>query len=114
MGGVIDDAGLARLQAPIVAGSANNQLAEPRHGLALAERNILYAPDYVINAGGIINISHEGPDYDRAKAFAHVARIGDTLGEIFARAERRGRATSEAADHLAEDRFKSRDAAAAA
>ena len=114
MGGVIDDAGLTRLQAPIVAGSANNQLAAPRHGLALAERNILYAPDYVINAGGIINISHEGPRYDRSKAFAHVARIGDTLSEIFARAERQGTATSEAADQLAEDRFKSRAAAVAA
>ncbi|MEM7222342.1 MAG: Glu/Leu/Phe/Val dehydrogenase dimerization domain-containing protein [Pseudomonadota bacterium] len=114
LGGVIDDETIARLQAPIVAGSANNQLAEPRHGLALAARKVLYAPDYVINAGGIINISHEGPGYDRAKAFAHVARIGDTLGEIFARAGRQGTATSEAADRLAEDRFKKRAAAAAA
>ena len=82
--------------------------------MELARRKVLYAPDFVINAGGIINISHEGPGYDRAKAFAHVSRIGETLGEIFARAERHGIATSDAADRLAEDRFKTHDEVAAA
>jgi leucine dehydrogenase len=105
LGGVIDDKALGRLQARVVAGAANNQLALPRHGQALKDRGILYAPDYVINAGGIIHISHEGPDYDRARAFAHVARIHDTLLEIFRRAERSGVSTAEAADRLAEEHF---------
>ncbi len=105
LGGVIDDDSLDKLQAPIVAGAANNQLAEPRHGRALKDRGILYAPDYVINAGGIIHISHQGPSYDQAKAYAHVARIHDILLTIFERAERAGIPTSEAADRLAEEHF---------
>lgn len=111
LGAVIDDRSIETLKAKIVAGSANNQLAEPRHGEALRERGVLYAPDYVINGGGLINISHEshiaGKPYDKAKAFAHIARIGDTLAEIFAMAEREGIATSLAADRIAESRFKS-------
>lgn len=105
LGGVINDETLPRLRTRIVAGAANNQLAEARHGLALRERGILYAPDYVINAGGIINISHEGPDYNRARAFTHVALIHDTLLTIFQRADREALATSDAADRLAEERF---------
>jgi leucine dehydrogenase len=108
LGAVIDDATLPRLRVAVVAGSANNQLAEDRHGERLAERGILYAPDYVINAGGVINISHErdAGGYDRDRAFAHVARIGDTLATIFARAERDGVPTNLAADRLAEERFR--------
>jgi leucine dehydrogenase len=105
MGAVINDESLARLQNPIVAGSANNQLAEPRHGVELMRRGVLYAPDYVINAGGVINISHEGPDYDKQAAVEHVGRIHDNLREIFSRAEAAGIPTSEAADRLAEERF---------
>jgi leucine dehydrogenase len=117
LGAVINDRSLAQLKARIVAGSANNQLAEPRHGDALRERGVLYAPDYVINAGGIINISHESGRgqgaYDRPRAFAHVARIGETLAEIFRHAEQHGIATSNAADRIAEKRFKTRAAKAA-
>ena len=105
LGAVIDDASLRRLRVGIVAGAANNQLAEDRHGAALHARGILYAPDYVINAGGIIHISHEGPNYDRARAYTHVARIHDTLLAIFARAEKLGLPTAEAADRLAEEHF---------
>ncbi|MGF1630110.1 MAG: Glu/Leu/Phe/Val dehydrogenase dimerization domain-containing protein [Kiloniellaceae bacterium] len=106
LGAVINDATLPQIKAKVVAGSANNQLAEARHGAALRQRGILYAPDYVINAGGIINISHEGAGYDAAKAFAHVAQIHDTLLEIFRRADAQKVATSEAADRLAEERFR--------
>jgi leucine dehydrogenase len=116
LGGVIDDAALDRLKAGIVAGAANNQLLEDRHGAALQERGILYAPDYVINAGGVIHISHEGPGYDASKAYAHVARIHDTLLTIFDRARRQGLPTATAADRLAEEHFthpKPRTAAAA-
>ena len=118
LGAVIDDRAIETLQAVVVAGSANNQLAEPRHGAALRDSGRLYAPDYVINAGGVINISHEtrpgGRAYDKEAAFAHVARIHDTLLEIFARADEAAIPTSEAADLIAEARFKSRKLAVAA
>ena len=106
LGAIINDETLKVLQASVVAGSSNNQLAEPRHGLELHRRGVLYAPDYVINAGGVINISHEGPDYDKARAFEHVAKIHDTLAEIFKRSAAAGVPTFEAADRLAEERFR--------
>lgn len=117
LGAVIDDAALELLQARVIAGAANNQLAEPRHGEALRARGILYAPDYAINAGGIVNIAHEagraGPRYDREQAYAAIARIGETLTEIFRRAGREGLATSTAADRLAEERLRAARRAAA-
>ncbi|MDP6874746.1 MAG: Glu/Leu/Phe/Val dehydrogenase dimerization domain-containing protein [Alphaproteobacteria bacterium] len=112
MGAVLNDDTIPRLNVKAVAGSANNQLAEDRHGADLAARGILYAPDYVINAGGIINISHEGRLYNREKAMAHCARIHDTLVEIFQRAEQEGRPTNEIADQLAEERIASHAATA--
>ena len=109
LGGVIDDETAVRLEAPIVAGSANNQLAEARHGAALAERGILYAPDYVINAGGIINISFEdrgeGAGYDQDQAMKGADRIHDTLLEIFTRADAEGAPTSDIADRMARERI---------
>lgn len=109
MGAVLNDNTIPDLVAPVVAGSANNQLAEARHGALLRDRGVLYAPDYAINAGGIINISHEktrtGRPYDRQAAFAHVAQIGDTLGQIFELADAEGIPTSDAADRLAEQRM---------
>jgi len=110
LGSVLNDDTIPDLRAPVVAGSANNQLAEPRHGAALAERGVLYAPDYAINAGGIINVSHEstrtGRPYDRQAAFAHIARIQDTLGRIFEIADADRIPTSVAADRLAEERLR--------
>lgn len=101
LGAVINNDTLPRLQAAIVAGSANNQLAEQRHADALRQAGILYAPDYAINAGGIINIANEGPAYSRERAFAQVSRIHDTLLEIFARADAEDISTAEAADRIA-------------
>ncbi len=110
LGAVLNSTSVPELDCAIVAGSANNQLGKREDGAALKARGILYAPDYVINAGGIINISHETrpgrPAYDKAAAFAHVARIGETLEEIYRRAERADMPTSEAADRLAEERFE--------
>jgi leucine dehydrogenase len=103
LGAVIDDATLPTLKARIVAGSANNQLAEDRHGDELAARGVLYAPDYVINAGGIINIAHEGTGYDRAAAFAHVAQIAETLTALFRRADAEGVAPHRMADRMAQE-----------
>lgn len=103
LGGAINDRTIPELGARIVAGSANNQLALDRHGAMLAERGVLYAPDYVINAGGIINIAHEGPAYSREAAFAHVARIGETLTGIFERAEASQLPTNVVADRMARE-----------
>ena len=112
LGAVINDETLPRLKVAVVAGSANNQLAEDRHGEALRERGILYAPDYVINAGGIINIAYEGTNYDKAKAFDHCAGIFDTLSNLFERADREGVTTNVMADRLAEERLAGARAAA--
>jgi leucine dehydrogenase len=106
LGASINDMTLPALRARVVAGAANNQLAEPRHGEALRNAGILYAPDYVINAGGIIDIYYEGPEYDAAIVQAHLERIGATLTEIFERSEVTGQPTGEVADRLAEERFR--------
>lgn len=103
LGAGLNDETIPLLRASIVAGSANNQLAEARHDEMLAAREILYAPDYVINAGGIINIAHEGPDYDRDTAFEHVTRIGGTLTDLFRRATREGIPTGAMADRMAQE-----------
>ncbi|MEE8445312.1 MAG: Glu/Leu/Phe/Val dehydrogenase dimerization domain-containing protein [Alphaproteobacteria bacterium] len=105
LGAVINDQTIDQLRVSVVAGSANNQLAEERHGRILHQRNILYAPDYAINAGGVIWVSHEGPAFDAVAALAHVARIEVTLAEIFARARKEGVPPEAAADLVAEDRF---------
>ncbi len=105
LGAVLNDRTIAEIKATIVAGAANNQLAHPRHDYALLERGILYAPDYVINAGGIIEIYYEGPDYDEAKVAAHLQRIGTTLTAIFEHSRREHRPTGEIADRMAEAVF---------
>jgi leucine dehydrogenase len=108
LGSVIDDQSLPRVSCDIVAGAANNQLREPRHGTALHARGILYAPDYVTNAGGLLNIAQElrSGGYDRARALAHVATIETTPAEIFERSEQEGRPTHEIADEIAEERIE--------
>lgn len=103
MGSSLNDRTIPALKASIVAGSANNQLAEDRHGDVLAARGVLYAPDYVINAGGIINIAHEGDRYDAEVAFEHVRRIGDTLGDLFKRADAERATTGLMADRMAQE-----------
>ena len=107
LGAVIDDASVGRLQAAIVAGAANNQLAEPRHDALLARRGILYAPDYVINAGGLMDVAHEYLGEQDPKSLQRRLRgIHDTLLEIFRRAEAGGLPTGQVADRIAEERFR--------
>ena len=107
LGGTINDHTIRRLACRIVAGAANNQLLEDRHGAALHARGILYAPDYVINAGGLINIAQElqAGGYNRERALAQVETIGTTLAEIFERAKREGLPTHEVADRIARERI---------
>lgn len=106
LGAVINDDTIGTLTCDIVAGAANNQLAEERHGRELHERGILYAPDYVINAGGLINvfgeIHHWTPDRAREKA----GEIFHTLGQVFETAREKGIPTNEAADRVAERRLR--------
>jgi leucine dehydrogenase len=107
LGAIINDKTLPQLKAPIVAGAANNQLAGKAHGQALADRGVLYAPDYVINAGGIIEIFYEESGaYDEHKVREHLERIGKTLTTVFKRAEQDQRPTGEIADRMAEEVFR--------
>jgi len=107
LGAVINDETLPSINALIVAGAANNVLAESRHGDALHKRGILYAPDYAINAGGLMNVAVEfGPGgYDRAKAHTHVASLYDAMMHIFERAASEGLPTHQVADLIAEERI---------
>ena len=105
LGGVIRDDTLPELKCAVVAGAANNQLERPDHADALAEMDILYAPDFVINAGGLINVADELIGYHRDRAMAKVDGIYRTLREIFLLARTGGMTTAAAANRLAEDRM---------
>ena len=107
LGAVLDDEGIARLDCAIVAGGANNQLARPEHGAMLHERGILYAPDYVINAGGIINVSLEylcrqkGEPCDINEVRKRIAQIPARLQSIWNTSEAESRPSNEVADAMA-------------
>lgn len=103
LGATINDNTIPKIQASIVAGAANNQLAEDRHGQILMEKGILYAPDYVLNAGGIINVSFE-ENYEQGKALEKVDEIYGTLTEVFDASKSQQRPTNIIADELARQR----------
>lgn len=106
LGGAINADMIDSLKAKVVAGAANNQLATVAMGEVLLQRGILYAPDYVINAGGIIDVYHQQKgSRDSTIVNAHVERIGDTLSRIFDRSAEESRPTNEIADKLAEEIF---------
>ena len=105
MGAIINDKTVDAIRAPVVAGSANNQLAAPEHGDRLAERGVLYVPDYAINAGGIIDVSAEYYGYDAAAVRSQLDNIGFTLDEIFSRSASTGRPAHRVADAIAEERL---------
>jgi len=102
LGATINDETLAQLKVKIIAGCANNQLAEPRHDQALVERGILYAPDYVINAGGIINVSFED-NYDEEKSTQKVEEIYHTLLDIYVKADAQHKPTGIISDEMARE-----------
>lgn len=105
LGATINENTIDRIQAKIVAGCANNQLATPEFDQALVERGILYAPDYVINAGGIINVSFEN-DYCADKSTKKVEEIYDTLIDIFEKADASSQPTGIIADEMAREIIK--------
>lgn len=106
LGATLNPNTLSRLSAKVVAGGANNQLATADVGVMLREKGILYAPDFVINAGGIVKVCYEYLKKPESEVEAHVREISDTLSEIFNRADFEGRPTSVVADELAQSRFK--------
>ena len=105
LGGIINDATIPKLKVRIVAGGANNQLLEERHGDELQRRGILYAPDYVANAGGVINVYGEVAGWDAQKALDKADDIYDTVLKVFDIADQMNIPTYEAADRLAERRL---------
>ena len=108
LGAILDDAGIARLDCTIVAGGANNQLARRGHGRMLAERGILYAPDSVINAGGIINVSLEylcrqhGEPCDVAEVRRRIGQIPERLEAIWRESDASGESADAVADRMAQ------------
>lgn len=105
LGGILNDATIPRLRCAAVVGGANNQLLEERHARALADRGILYGPDYVANAGGVIGGTVELLGWPVERMRAKVDAIYDTMLEVFAIAERERILPHEAADRLAERRI---------
>lgn len=105
LGAGVNDETVPVIKAPIVAGAANNVLAEERHGEDLRKKDVLYAPDYVINAGGLIDVARFKLDMDTEAAKKKLLQIDDTLSEIFRRSDADGLPTSEVADTMAEERF---------
>ncbi|WMS88029.1 Glu/Leu/Phe/Val family dehydrogenase [Pleionea litopenaei] len=103
LGATLNDVTIPKLKASVIAGAANNQLAEDRHGDELKKRGILYTPDYIINAGGIINVSFE-ENYNREVALRKVDEIYQTLEEVFATADKENKTTNVVADELARKR----------
>ena len=106
LGGIINDETIAQLKVEIVAGGANNQLLEARHGDELHRLRILYAPDYAANAGGIINGCRELLGWEPSQSAAKVDEIYNTVLDIFSTAEAEGIPTYKAADRLAERRLE--------
>lgn len=104
-GAILNGRTIPRLRTKAVVGAANNQLETETDGMRLFERGILYAPDYLVNAGGIINIYAEMGGYTEAKAFAKADRVYDTLREVYRRAKAQRTAPFVVADQLAEERL---------
>jgi leucine dehydrogenase len=104
LGGVLNERSIARLQVPIVAGAANNQLASEEAAELLRDRGIVWAPDFVINAGGLIAVADELHGFNAWRVERSIERIGDTLKEIYARAAAAGTNTLVAAQELAVER----------
>jgi leucine dehydrogenase len=107
VGGILDSGTAARLRCRIVAGSANNQLTAPQVAEELHARGVLYAPDYVVNGGGVIGvIGIEELGWTAAELDAALAEIGDRLGEIYRRSAAGGVSTAAVADEMVAERLR--------
>ena len=106
LGAIVNDETLPQFRFQVIAGASNNQLKEERHGDMLTEKGILYAPDYVINAGGLINVYGELNGWDAERAKRKAGEIYQTLTDLYEIAEEQGVPTYQAADRLAERRIQ--------
>ncbi|MCO5142459.1 MAG: amino acid dehydrogenase [Oligoflexia bacterium] len=113
LGAIINEQTIPRLKCKVIAGAANNQLATEKDGDVLLKKGIFYAPDYAINAGGLINIYHEREGYNRDKAYAHVAKIYDTIKLVLERSKAEKCSTNIVANKIAEDRVSEAELARA-
>ena len=108
LGATVNDDTLSKLKCKIICGAANNQLAEEKkHGDLVLHKGIIYAPDFVVNAGGIINVFYELEGYNRERALAHAEKIYDTTWNIFQTAKAQNIPTYAAANKIAEQRIES-------
>jgi leucine dehydrogenase len=105
LGSAMNDQSIPKLKATIVAGAANNQLSEPRHGDDLHARGILYAPDYAINAGGLVNVAQEVKGYDAKASREKTMKIYDTIFDIAERSAKNHVPTYRVADLIVEERL---------
>ncbi|AMM93795.1 branched-chain amino acid dehydrogenase [Peribacillus simplex] len=105
LGAVINDQTINKIKAKVIAGAANNQLKDPVHGDQIHEKGIIYAPDYVINAGGVINVADELLGYNRERALKKVETVYDTIERVMEIAKRDQIPTYKAADRMAEERI---------
>lgn len=105
LGAILNDTTIPQLKCEVVAGASNNQLAEARHGMMVKERNILYAPDYAINAGGLINVAQEFAGYDIDKVRTKVGLIYDTMMGIFERGMSDNLPMDVVADRIVEEKL---------
>lgn len=106
LGAIINDETINQLNAKVIAGSANNQLKETRHGDIIHEMGIVYAPDYVINAGGVINVADELYGYNRDRAMKKVEQIYNNIEKVIEISKRDNIPTYVAADRMAEERIE--------
>jgi leucine dehydrogenase len=106
LGGILNVRSIPEIRALIIAGAANNQLATPQDGVRLQERRILYCPDYVVNAGGVLSVVPEGVTYDRRSALERASGIASTVTAVLEFADKCQIPTDQAADRLAEDRIE--------
>ena len=110
LGATVNDDTLSKLKSKIICGAANNQLADEKfHGELVGKQGILYAPDFVVNAGGIINVYYELEGYNRERAMTHAEKIYDTTFNLFQLAKKEGIPTYMAANRLGEQRIESID-----
>jgi len=105
LGSALNDVTIPELRTAAVVGAANNQLADASGATRLADAGVLYAPDYVVNAGGVINLAEELVGYDRQRAWQRIEGIFDTTTAVFKRAASDGITTAAAADCMAEERL---------
>jgi leucine dehydrogenase len=106
LGATVNDDTIPQLKAKVIAGSANNQLKDTRHGDIIHELGIVYAPDYVINAGGVINVADELYGYNHERAMKKVEQIYNSIEKVIEISKRDGIPTYVAADRMAEERIE--------